>query len=150
MNIHIRSLIEGDKTDWLRLWGEYQAFYKSTIPESVSELTWRRFADPAEPMVAFGALAKSTLVGIVHAIYHRSTWTEGDYCYLQDLFTDPACRGHGVGRALIEHVCKQARARGASQVYWLTHETNAQAMLLYDRIAERSGFLQYRGLLQHA
>jgi hypothetical protein len=29
-------------------------------------------------------------------------------------------------------------------VHWLTHETNTDAMLLYDRIAERSGFVQYR------
>ncbi len=147
MNIQIRTLIEEDKVDWFRLWVRYQAFYRSTIPDSISELTWCRFADPAEPMVAFGAFAKSTLVGIVHAIYHRSTWTEGDYCYLQDLFADAACRGQGVGRALIEHVCEQARVRGASQIYWLTHESNAQAILLYDHVAERSGFLQYRMLL---
>jgi hypothetical protein len=29
-------------------------------------------------------------------------------------------------------------------VHWLTHESNTDAMLLYDRIATRSGFVQYR------
>ena len=40
-----------------------------------------------------------------------------------------------------------ARSIGCSRVWWLTHESNTDAMLLYDRIAERSGFLQYRKLL---
>ena len=38
----------------------------------------------------------------------------------------------------------EARARGCSRVYWLTHETNAEAMRLYDGIADRPGFVQYR------
>jgi hypothetical protein len=41
---------------------------------------------------------------------------------------------------------KEARARGASRVYWLTQESNATARALYDQMAERSGFIQYRKL----
>ena len=145
--ITVRTLRDTDKPDWSRLWAGYQAFYRTEIPEAASERAWRRFADPREPMAAYGAFVEDRLVGIVHTIYHRSCWTEGDYCYLQDLFTDESMRGRGVGRALIEHVYQEAAARGASRVYWLTHETNKEAMLLYDRIAERSGFLQYRKLL---
>jgi ribosomal protein S18 acetylase RimI-like enzyme len=63
------------------------------------------------------------------------------------LYVQPAQRGHGVGRALIEHVYADAAARGCSRVWWLTHESNTDAMLLYDRIAARSGFVQYRKLL---
>ncbi len=83
-------------------------------------------------------------VGLVHFIYHRSCWTVGDYCYLQDLFVADGLRGSGVGRQLIEHVYAQARAVGASRAHWLTHESNTDAMQLYERIAEPSGFLQYR------
>jgi GNAT superfamily N-acetyltransferase len=85
-----------------------------------------------------------SLVGLVHYIFHRSTWTQGDYVYLQDLFAHPDARGQGVGRALIEHVYRAAEQAKAVRVYWLTHETNVPAMQLYDRVAERSGFLQYR------
>jgi GNAT superfamily N-acetyltransferase len=87
------------------------------------------------------------IVGLVHYIQHRSCWTVGDYVYLQDLFVDTSARGHGAGRALIEFVYAKAEEAGASRVWWLTHETNTDAMLLYDRIAEKSGFLQYRKLL---
>jgi GNAT superfamily N-acetyltransferase len=83
-------------------------------------------------------------IGLVHHIRHRSCWTTGDYIYLQDLFVTPQARGGGVGRKLIEYVYEVARAQGCSRVHWLTHESNADAMLLYDRIAQRSGFVQYR------
>jgi GNAT superfamily N-acetyltransferase len=97
-----------------------------------------------------GALAWSgaTAVGLVHHIRHRSCWTTADYCYLQDLYVAPELRGTGVGRQLIEYVYASAREQGLNRVYWLTHETNLEAMRLYDRIAERSGFVQYRHLLQ--
>ncbi|MDP3546120.1 MAG: GNAT family N-acetyltransferase, partial [Phreatobacter sp.] len=34
--------------------------------------------------------------------------------------------------------------KGAGRVHWLTQENNRTAMLLYDRIADKSGFIQYR------
>jgi GNAT superfamily N-acetyltransferase len=71
----------------------------------------------------------------------------GDYCYLQDLFVAADRRGGGVGRLLIDAVAGKARALGCSRVHWLTQETNADAMRLYDKVAARSGFVQYRILL---
>jgi GNAT superfamily N-acetyltransferase len=67
--------------------------------------------------------------------------------YLQDLFVSEQVRGRGVGRRLIEHVYADAARRGCSRVHWLTHDTNTQAMVLYDQVADRSGFVQYRKIL---
>jgi len=83
----------------------------------------------------------------VHWIFHRSNWTREDSCYLQDLFVSPELRGAGVGRRLIEQVYGAARAAGSTRVHWLTHESNHGAMRLYERIAQRSGFVQYRQAL---
>nr|WP_321241237.1 GNAT family N-acetyltransferase [uncultured Tolumonas sp.] len=132
---------------WLPLWQGYQRFYQTVIPDETTQTTWQRLLDPQEPMQAALAWLDGVAVGMVHRITHRSTWTVGNYVYLQDLFVTDAVRGQGVGRALIEHVYAQASAQGASRVYWLTHETNQQAMALYEQVAQRSGFIQFRHLL---
>ncbi|HYF60825.1 MAG TPA: GNAT family N-acetyltransferase [Burkholderiaceae bacterium] len=142
--LEIRPVTDEDRDAWMPLWRGYQAFYRVDLAEAVTDLTWQRFLDPDEPMHAVLAWQGERAVGLVHWIFHRSCWTTGDYCYLNDLFAEPDTRGTGVGRALIEHVYRQAEAAGCSRVYWLTHETNEVAMRLYDRIAERSGFVQYR------
>jgi GNAT superfamily N-acetyltransferase len=142
--LHLRPVAADDRDAWLPLWRGYQAFYRVDIPQAATDTTWRRFLDPAEPMHAVLAWQGGRAVGLVHWILHRSCWTEGDYCYLNDLYAEPDVRGTGVGRALIEHVYGAAAAAGCSRVYWLTHETNEVAMRLYDRVAERSGFVQYR------
>jgi GNAT superfamily N-acetyltransferase len=143
----IRPLAPSDREAWEPLWAGYQEFYHATIDAATTEVSWQRFHDPQTPMYALGAFLEGRLVGIVHYLFHLSTWTSGPYCYLQDLFTLPETRGQGVGRALIEAVASAASEAGASRVYWLTHETNAQAMILYDKVASRSGFVQYRRLL---
>jgi GNAT superfamily N-acetyltransferase len=146
----IRALTDSDRAAWEPLWRGYQEFYESVIPAEVTDLTWRRFHDPGEPMHALGAFEENRLAGILHYLFHRSCWTAGPYCYLQDLFTVKEFRGRGVGRALIEATYRAAREAGASQVYWLTHETNTHAMLLYDKVAERSGFVKYRNIFTTA
>jgi GNAT superfamily N-acetyltransferase len=145
-SVEIRPLVPADRPAWEPLWAGYQTFYEAQIPVATSDMTWSRFHDPAVPMHALGAFTAEDgrLVGIVHYLYHYSCWTTGPYCYLQDLFTAPEARGHGVGRALIEAVAAAAQAAGASRIYWLTHETNTHAMILYDKVAARSGFIQYR------
>ena len=144
MPITIRSLAIADRAAWMALWQGYQAFYEVDIPDDVSAITWTRLLDPAEPMGGALAWDGDLAVGLVHHIRHRSCWSVGDYVYLQDLFVARAARSHGVGRLLIENVYDLARSQGCSRVHWLTHETNTEAMKLYDRIADRSGFVQYR------
>ena len=144
----IRFARSDDYEQWLPLWNGYNRFYgrfdATALPGEITQTTWRRFADLNEPMHAMVADRGGQLVGLVHYLFHRSTTLLNDICYLQDLFTDQSCRGEGVGRALIEAVYEQARLAGSVRVYWQTHETNARAMVLYNEVADRSGFLVYR------
>lgn len=142
--MQIRTVKANDYAEWLPLWQGYQSFYQTTISDETTRVTWSRFLDPSEPMHSAVAVQDGRLVGLAHYIFHRSCWTTGDYCYLQDLFVEQQWRGHGVGRALIEFVYGAAREQGASRVHWLTQNANQDAMLLYDQIAEKSGFIQYR------
>ncbi|GAB4437790.1 MAG: GNAT family N-acetyltransferase [Turneriella sp.] len=148
LNVQIRQLESRDYAAWLVLWRAYLAYFKTELTEKTTRTTWSRLTNPAEPMFALGAFSEAgELLGLVHCIYHRSCWTEGDYCYLQDIFTAENARGRGIATALIDAVCTRARADGASRVHWLTHETNFAAQKLYDKIALRSGFVQYRKVL---
>ena len=143
----VRAARADEFATWMPLWRGYQAFYKVDIADDVSLLTWQRFFDDAEPMHCDFAEVDGVVRGLVHSIDHRSCWMKEGSCYLQDLFVEPSMRGHGLGRKLIEHVYAQARARGCARVHWLTHESNTDAMKLYDRIADRSGFVQYRKVI---
>jgi GNAT superfamily N-acetyltransferase len=126
------------------LWEGYNTFYERTVPPEITRVTWSRFFDDYEPVHALVAEKDDRLLGLVHYLFHRSTTLIGPTCYLQDLFTTEAARGQRVGRALIESVYERARTAGSLRVYWQTHETNVTAMALYDKVAERSGFLVYR------
>lgn len=142
--IEIKPLSGVEFAAWNQLWQGYLAFYKSTIGDDVTRTSFRRLTGEHPAMGAFLAWQGPEAVGMVNWIMHPSTWTAGDYCYLQDLFVSPDVRGGGVGRQLIEAVYAIARERGCSRVYWLTHETNTDARSLYDKVAACSGFVQYR------
>ena len=143
----IRPVTQQDHAAWLPLWQAYLTFYNTVLPDEVSASTWQRFLDPAEPTNAALAWQDGKAVGMVHFIYHRSNWSIANACYLQDLLVTPEHRGTGVGRLLIEHVYTTAKANNCDKVHWLTHETNATAIQLYERIAERPGYIQFRKMI---
>lgn len=147
----VRSVRPDDFAQWLRLWDGYNAFYGrhgvTALPRAITELTWQRFLDPGEPVHALVVEQNDALIGLAHYLFHRSTTMAGLTCYLQDLFVSEAARSRGVGRALIHAVYERARGAGSERVYWQTQESNRDAMALYDKVAERSGFIVYRASL---
>ena len=148
MSFHIRPLQPTDRAAWQPLWEGYNAFYgragETALPADITETTWARFFDAAEPVHALVAVDEGgALLGLVHYLYHRSTTRIEPTCYLQDLFTAPEARGRGIGRALIEAVCTAAREAGVKRVYWQTHTGNATGRALYDKVAHHAGFIIY-------
>lgn len=143
----VRPIRRDDYPQWRPLWDAYNAFYGRSGPtaldERVTEQTWERFFDVAEPVHAFVAELDARIIGIVHFLFHRSTSRFSDVCYLQDLFTEEACRGRGVGRALIQSVIDTAKEARSSRVYWTTQATNSAGRALYDKMAEHRGFIVY-------
>jgi GNAT superfamily N-acetyltransferase len=150
-SVIVRPATPEDFASWLPLWDGYNAFYgrsgATALPAEITRMTWSRFFDAYEPMHALVAEREGRLLGLAHYLFHRSTIQIEPTCYLQDLFTDDAARGTGIGRALIEEVYRRAAHAGCMRVYWQTHETNATAMMLYDKLAQKSGFVVYRKAL---
>jgi GNAT superfamily N-acetyltransferase len=149
--IAVRRLQRGDLAAWQRLWDGYNEFYGRTgataLAPGITRATWSRFFDEYEPVHALVAERGGAVVGFVHYIFHRSTTHLGPVCYLEDLFTLESVRGQGIASALIEAVYARAREAGVDSVYWQTHESNAVAMRLYDKLATRFGFLVYDKVL---
>jgi GNAT superfamily N-acetyltransferase len=144
----IRDIAPTDFNRWLQLWEGYNVFYQRVGPAAISveitSMTWARFFDSYEPVNALVAERHEQLLGFAHYIFHRNTTMLGPTCYLQGLFTSELARGQGIGRALINGVYDRARAAGSKRVYWQTRDTNVTAQKLYDKVAERSGFIVYR------
>jgi GNAT superfamily N-acetyltransferase len=144
MNLNIRELKETDKDRWLELWAGYLEFYKSNLSPEQTEFTWKRLINNEQKMYGFVAENESGVIGFTHCLFRPSTWTETDYCYLEDLFVDPNIRGKGVGRALMNRVVELAKEKNSKRVYWTTQEFNKTARVLYDSITSVSEFVQYR------
>lgn len=146
--MQIRAIQTADYQPWLTLWNDYNRFYgrsgPTALPDAVTAKLWERLFTPAEPVFGLVAESAGRVCGITHYLFHRSTSAIADSCYLQDLFTAEDMRGRGVGRALIEGVRAAAEARGVNRLYWHTHETNHAARKLYDRLAQKTGFIVYR------
>lgn len=146
MQLAVRRIEPHDRERWLELFRGYIAFYEAVVDEAVIEATWRTLLAPHEAdMIGLVAVDEGGHpVGLAHILFHRSTWSTTSYCYLEDLYVDADCRGHGAGAALIAATYREADARGATRTYWVTREDNATARSLYDRMAEVAPFVQYR------
>ncbi|MFI6502721.1 GNAT family N-acetyltransferase [Nonomuraea typhae] len=140
----VENLLPGDREAWEELFRGYIAFYGRAEPQSMYDRAWAEFQEDTR-LHALGARLDGRLAGITHFLVHGSTSApDARICYLQDLFTAPDARGHGVGRALIAAVTGWAASRGCARVYWMTQETNATARRLYDQVADNPGFLKYQ------
>ncbi|WP_375690579.1 GNAT family N-acetyltransferase [Pseudooceanicola sp. LIPI14-2-Ac024] len=144
----VRPIEASDRQAWERLWDSYLAFYKTSVTDTVKASSFARLLGD-DPHDFHGLIAEvdGTPAGLVHYLFHRHGWKVENVCYLQDLYADPAVRGTGIGRALIEAVYAAADAAGAPSVYWLTQEDNDTARQLYDRIAAKTDFIKYQRVL---
>lgn len=146
MSLTIRAITATDRPEWERLWKAYLAFYKTELTKDIYDVYFERLLGN-DPRDFSGLIAEidGKPVGLTHYLFHRHGWKVEEVCYLQDLWADPEVRGKGIGRALIEAVYERAAAAGSPVVYWNTAEDNAQARLLYDRVAKLTPFLKYQG-----
>ena len=142
--IVIRPLRQDDEAEWRRLWTGYLEYYETSVPEAVYASTFARLlGDDPQDFNGLLALVDGQPMGLTHYLFHRHAWKIENVCYLQDLYVDPAARGTGLGRRLIEAVYAAADSNGTPAVYWMTQDFNATGRRLYDRIGKLTPFIRY-------
>jgi GNAT superfamily N-acetyltransferase len=139
----IRSALPSDETAWRRLWRGYCEFYGATLAPATTDRTWKRILDPDAQIMCIVAEVDGQVYGFANCVVHENTFETQAVCYLEDLFVDPAARGHGLGTALLEWLRNAMRAEGWARLYWVTKADNAQARRVYDRFSEADGFVRY-------
>jgi len=141
--MQVRRIEARDEPPWRELFAQYTRFYEREPDEAITRHVWSRIMDPAAPVHAIVAADGEGVVGIANYLLHESTGAIAPVCYLQDLFVDPAMRGSGAGKALIDWLVAETAAQGWSRLYWSTKENNYRARALYDKYTPHSGFLRY-------
>ena len=143
--MRVRDATAADEAGFRALWAAYLAFYDMSLDPAVTDQTWARILDPASPMSARLAVDEAgAVLGFAVWHHHIASWHLANDLYLEDLFVDPAARGAGLGRALLDDLFALARARGFGRIYWHTDEDNARARSLYDSYAPADGHIRYR------
>ncbi len=144
MTVTIRSLNASDYEAWYPLWQGYLTYYEAEIADDVTRISFDRIASDDGGIEGFCAVNDDgKMLGFVTYLFHPVTWAVEPRCYLEDLFTNDAARGKGVGRALIGAVNEVATKEGADQVYWMTQEFNYAGRTLYDKVADKTPFIKY-------
>ncbi|MBI1774395.1 MAG: GNAT family N-acetyltransferase [Proteobacteria bacterium] len=146
VTIEVRDTVMADRPAWQRMWSANCKHFGASIPEADDHELWRRLMDPANPvgsLVASASDSEGLLVGFAHYVLHPHTFSRRMVCYLEDLWVEPAARGAGIGRRLIEALIARGRDLGWQRLYWHTAADNAAARALYDRIARATNHVRY-------
>lgn len=139
----VRFLAPADEPQWRALFRAYREFYTLEASEEVVSRAWGWFMDPTHECKALVADADGDLLGFAHHRRFSAPYTGTSHLFLDDLFTLPAARGRGVGRALIGRLTDMAAAEGRAGVQWMTADDNHQAQVLYNTLATRTAWVTY-------
>ncbi|MBF4551865.1 GNAT family N-acetyltransferase [Pseudoclavibacter sp. VKM Ac-2888] len=141
---NVRPVTASDEQEWRELYRGYRAFYGVPADEAKIDTVWSWLSDEAHESHGFVAVdAEGQLGGIAHVRRFARPLSATTGLYLDDLFTSPAVRGGGAGRALLLHLGEYAEDAGLSVVRWITAADNSTARRLYDSVAKQTAWVTY-------
>jgi GNAT superfamily N-acetyltransferase len=144
LTVRVTPAGPADKMVWLDLWQAWQHHMKGSVPDSVTERTWRRAQEPGSGLTILLAFSpKGEAIGFATTSVTFFAWTGSDIVYLQDLFVTDRERGKGAGDALLRAVYDEADAKGATQVLWMVDEADGKLHRFYERHGIRTPYLRY-------
>ena len=84
------------------------------------------------------ALADGREVGFALFFHNFPTFLGRAGLYLEDVYVEPACRGRGIGKALLRHLAQIALARGCGRMEWWCLDWNRPSINFYKSLGAAS------------
>jgi GNAT superfamily N-acetyltransferase len=140
----VRQVISADEEGWRSLYRGYRAFYQMPVDEGKVDVVWNWILDASHEVDGIVVANEAGILGGL-ANFRRFARPLGGTVglYLDDLYTREDLRGQGAGRTLLAFLHTYAVENGLSVVRWITAESNSQARLLYDSVANATSWVTY-------
>lgn len=103
-----------------------------TVPDAAGLLAG--LSGPSPELVAWVAVQAGGIVGYASGYAGFCTWHGRRMFHLDCLYLDEACRGRGLGRALMDAVAGFAAGHGCGHLEWVTPPWNTRAIRFYQRL----------------
>ncbi|MCU1528706.1 MAG: acetyltransferase [Frondihabitans sp.] len=142
--IAVRDVEAADAAAWAELYTGYRDFYELPRDADAVARIWSWVLGRQHSLrglVVVGESGELVALANLRLFARPSSGTLG--LYLDDLFTAPAARGSGAGRALLGRAAEIAAEEGATVVRWITAASNATARRLYDAHATATPWVTY-------
>ena len=134
----LRRAVRADVPEILRLiraLAEYEKLTHEVVAtEAALAATLFGEAPAAEVLLAE---EQGRAVGFALFFQNYSTFLARPGIYLEDLFVEPARRGKGTGKALLQAVARLAVERGCGRFEWAVLDWNAPAIGFYESLGAR-------------
>ncbi len=131
----LREARREDAAELLRLIRELARYEKAEdqVETDGVQLAASLFDDGATAH-AIVAEQEGRLVGMAIYFFNYSTWQGRNGLYLEDLFVEPACRGAGLGKALLARLAAIAVQQGCGRFEWSVLDWNTPAIEFYQSL----------------
>ena len=131
----VRPAAATDVTTLLELFGELAEYEHLEHELKATEVQLGEALFGERP-VAEALIAERDGEALGYALFFPtfSSFLASTGVWLEDLFVRPACRGEGVGKALLEAVAGLVRERGGERLEWAALDWNELALGFYRRI----------------
>lgn len=143
VTVTVRPVAPEDEAAWRDLYRGYRDFYRVAHSDAAIDTVWSWLQDPTHETRGLVACVDGVPLGLAHFRRFARPLSASHGLFLDDLFTAPASRGHGLGSALLTRLAENARDEGATVVRWITAADNAQARSLYDAVANQTPWVTY-------
>ncbi|WP_035282223.1 GNAT family N-acetyltransferase [Brevibacterium album] len=144
-DISVHAVREDHFDQWSELYRGYADYYQVVQTAEMRERVFSWLLDDAHPqrglVAAMGGPSK--LVGLAHCRTFSRPLAASHGLFLDDLFVDPASRGKGAARILLDRLASIAAEEGGTVVRWITRAHNYRARFLYDEVAEGTDWITY-------